>query len=118
MARVPVPEDYDADAVPLPSGLDYEDYATAIEGHAGRRALVREDGGGRYVGVHEALVEDVAAFLGVAIPSTTDSDVVEGGTTTDADVVEGDATTCQAVKTDGEVCGRELPCPYHSEDDE
>lgn len=26
--------------------------------------------------------------------------------------------TCEVVKSDGEVCGRELPCPYHSEDDE
>lgn len=25
--------------------------------------------------------------------------------------------TCETVKTDGEVCGRELPCPYHSEED-
>jgi hypothetical protein len=24
--------------------------------------------------------------------------------------------TCEVVKNDGEVCGRELPCPYHSED--
>jgi len=24
--------------------------------------------------------------------------------------------TCDAVKADGEVCGRDLPCPYHSED--
>jgi len=24
--------------------------------------------------------------------------------------------TCDTVKTDGDVCGRELPCPYHSED--
>jgi len=23
--------------------------------------------------------------------------------------------TCNTVKTDGEVCGRELPCPYHTE---
>lgn len=23
--------------------------------------------------------------------------------------------TCETVKADGEVCGRELPCPYHSE---
>ena len=23
--------------------------------------------------------------------------------------------TCDAVKTDGEVCGRDLPCPYHTE---
>jgi hypothetical protein len=26
------------------------------------------------------------------------------------------AETCDTVKADGEVCGRELPCPYHSED--
>lgn len=25
--------------------------------------------------------------------------------------------TCQVVKNDGEVCGRELPCQYHSEED-
>ncbi|AFH22616.1 hypothetical protein OSG_eHP31_00020 [environmental Halophage eHP-31] len=25
------------------------------------------------------------------------------------------AETCDAVKADGEVCGRELPCPYHSD---
>lgn len=24
--------------------------------------------------------------------------------------------TCDTVKSDGEVCGRDLPCPYHSED--
>lgn len=28
------------------------------------------------------------------------------------------ADTCDAVKTDGEVCGRELPCPYHSDEEE
>lgn len=26
------------------------------------------------------------------------------------------AKTCDTVKSDGEVCGRELPCPYHNED--
>jgi hypothetical protein len=26
------------------------------------------------------------------------------------------AETCDTVKADGEICGRELPCPYHSED--
>lgn len=27
-----------------------------------------------------------------------------------------DADTCTEVKSDGEVCGRELPCSYHSDD--
>jgi len=26
------------------------------------------------------------------------------------------AEPCGVIKSDGEVCGRELPCPYHSED--
>lgn len=26
--------------------------------------------------------------------------------------------TCDAVKNDGEVCGRELPCPYHGDDEQ
>jgi len=31
-------------------------------------------------------------------------------------VVEDTPTeTCTATKNDGEVCGRELPCPYHSD---
>jgi hypothetical protein len=28
------------------------------------------------------------------------------------------AGTCDVVKADGEVCGRELPCSYHSEGDD
>lgn len=30
---------------------------------------------------------------------------------------EPEGETCQTVKSDGEVCGRDLPCPYHTEDD-
>lgn len=26
------------------------------------------------------------------------------------------AETCETIKSDGEVCGRDLPCPYHSDD--
>jgi|GEM_PF-5910796 len=28
------------------------------------------------------------------------------------------AETCDTVKADGDVCGRELPCPYHSESED
>lgn len=31
---------------------------------------------------------------------------------------DSDAETCDVIKNDGEVCGRELPCPYHSDDTE
>lgn len=34
----------------------------------------------------------------------------------DAVVVDDTGDTCDVVKNDGDVCGRELPCPYHSED--
>jgi hypothetical protein len=27
---------------------------------------------------------------------------------------DNEAGTCDAVKSDGEVCGRDLPCPYHT----
>lgn len=37
----------------------------------------------------------------------------------DADQPAGDEPeTCDVVKSDGEVCGRSLPCQYHTEDDE
>lgn len=28
------------------------------------------------------------------------------------------AVTCDVVKNDGEVCGRDLPCSYHSDDED
>ena len=28
-----------------------------------------------------------------------------------------DVETCKEVKSDGEVCGREKPCPYHGDDE-
>jgi len=35
----------------------------------------------------------------------------------DAELVggESDAETCDVVKADGDVCGRDKPCPYHDE---
>lgn len=30
-----------------------------------------------------------------------------------ADLVIADTETCDAIKSDGDVCGRELPCRYH-----
>lgn len=36
----------------------------------------------------------------------------------EADEEGGDAETCQVEKSDGETCGRELPCQYHSDGEE
>lgn len=37
-------------------------------------------------------------------------------TTTEALRVADESETCEVVKADGDVCGRELPCPYHSDE--
>lgn len=43
------------------------------------------------------------------------SDGVESDTSEDeGETTSDDAETCETVMTSGEVCGRELPCPYHS----
>jgi len=56
-----------------------------------------------------------------ALASAYDEDVaalrVGEGTDADSGQTEADTDTCQTVKSDGEVCGRELPCPYHSEEE-
>jgi len=45
----------------------------------------------------ESVGEAVAARFGVDVP-----DIRVGG-------------TCETIKSDGEVCGRDLPCSYHTE---
>jgi hypothetical protein len=47
-------------------------------------------------------------------PEPTVDDGPERATaTTDGVEFDGESDTCEAVKTDGEVCGRDLPCHYH-----
>jgi len=43
-------------------------------------------------------------------------DVPPDGLLTREDEPPDSPATCDTVKQDGEVCGRELPCPYHSSD--
>lgn len=105
MTRVPVPDDYEDRDVPLPENGDFE----SLRGYTGRVAQVREDEGGRYVGVPEQIAGGVAGYLGVELDTADDEDE-EGA--------DGESETCQTVKSDGEVCGRDLPCPYHSDDEE
>lgn len=108
MTRLPVPDDYDSGHVSVSGPKDYHyengaDVNTDAVDHA-RDLSVREDEDGRYVGCSDRYADEVAEYLGVDAP-TTDED-------------GGDADECQEVKADGEVCGRELPCPYHSDDEE
>lgn len=99
MTRIPVPDDYDAPQVTVAGrkdfhygaadvNLDDEDYA--------RNLTVREDEDGRYVGGAGDHADQVREYLGV----------------------DESPGTCDVVKADGEVCGRDLPCPYHSDDED
>ena len=129
MARLPVPDDHESGHISVAGTDDLAprtaDVQTDAVDHA-RDLSVREDEQGRYVGVSDHYAADVAAYLGVDAPSTDedggDADETESGsddeqTSGEDSDAEPDSGTCDAVKTDGEVCGRELPCPYHSDEE-
>lgn len=103
MTRVPIPDDYDREHIDVSGSEDYHYGESDVNlddvDHA-RNLTVQEDDDGRYVGAPEQYADDVAEFLDVT-----------------PDDSNGDAETCDAVKSDGEVCGRELPCPYHDDED-
>lgn len=61
---------------------------------------------GETVDVDEETAEYLVADWGFEHVDEPESDDVD------------DAETCTEVKSDGEVCGRELPCPYHSDDED
>ena len=64
------------------------------------------DSDGTFTAASDAVVRPVADAYGMAVSDLrTDSDAR----------ASSDADTCDTVKADGDVCGRELPCPYHSE---
>jgi len=48
------------------------------------------------------------------------SDIFEDSVSNSKESIESDsspeAETCEVEKSDGEVCGREKPCPYHEEE--
>lgn len=118
MTRVPVPDEYERRDVPLPESMEYDDLR-GVMGEPGRVAQVREDSDGRYVGVPERYAEKVADFLGATVEESDaeESDETDADDADDSEE-ETDAETCQTVKSDGDVCGRELPCAYHSDGDE
>lgn len=98
MTRVPVPDDYERGYVTVAGRKDYHygeaDVSVETVDRA-RNATVVEDDDGRYVGVSEAIADAVAEYLGVSV----------------------DTDTCEVVKGDGEVCGRERPCRFHDDED-
>ena len=61
---------------------------------------------GTFTAASDAVVRPVADAYDMAVSDLrADSDARE----------PPDGETCDTVKADGDVCGRELPCPYHSE---
>lgn len=129
MPRVPVPDDYEARDVPLPMDGDFSE--ASLRGYTGRVAQVRRDDEGRYVGVPEQLREAVHAFLhgdttGENAPEAAVSESSTPESTgsssedaeADADGQDTEPGVCTAtVERTGEECGRDLPCPYHSDAD-
>lgn len=97
----------------LPRTLDGSDPPGIAIDVAGETVLPDDDG--HYdIGDRRAWLESFAA----ANDCDADDLVVDGADadSDDATVPNVTAATCDAVKSDGEVCGRELPCRYHSGD--
>lgn len=86
---------------------------SAVHLSRGETAAVDDDG--RFTAPYR-VGEAVAASHGL-----DESDIRVDGDDGDSDDGATDDTpdNCDAIKADGEVCGRELPCPYHTntEDD-
>lgn len=95
--RVNVPDDLSAGVIDL-------------RGYGEGQVPVQRDDDGQYVDVDgERAARAVAdAYDGANIVSDADGD------SADAAASEG---TCDTVMNSGEVCGRGLPCPYHTEDE-
>lgn len=95
MARVPVPDDVETDHLTVAGQEDFrKGIADVVVSVPNARNLhVREDDDGRYVGPPSDYADEVADALGVG----------------------DEPETCTVEKADGDVCGRELPCPYHDE---
>lgn len=68
--------------------------------------------------VLDHLTETRGDFRVVDAPEAADSGDEPPDDEDDEDVDGEDTETCDVVKSDGEVCGRELPCPYHSDEDD
>lgn len=63
--------------------------------------------------------DDVAAVRALAESYGVEVQTIAVGEDGDSAQSDGDDSgTCTAVKSDGEVCGRELPCPYHDGGDD
>lgn len=66
------------------------------------------------------LEEVVSGLTQVPDDAFEDSDSDSSSEDDEAESSEQDSSsqteTCEEVKSDGEVCGRERPCPYHDEE--
>jgi len=102
MARIPVPEGYEGQAIVV-CGTNDHHYGTSVadveldDRRYARPLQIRSDEDGRYVGCGGNMEDVVREYLGVP--------------------AEDGSETCQVVKSDGEVCGRELPCQYHDDEE-
>ena len=117
MMQIIHPRVLDDDAGPPPSSVDVR----------GETVPIGEDGS--FEIDDQTWLQQFASRYGVDVDELVDGDqdadadeedVDEGDVGDEANVDENaDAPeTCQEVKSDGEKCGRELPCRYHSDDED
>lgn len=106
---------------PTPDFDPYPDAETAVyrytgtslrlpDGEEGRRVVTADDTVALPDHVADALADTLEA-VGEADPDEDEEAVDEAEARGEADADGAD--TCDTVKSDGEVCGRERPCPYH-----
>jgi hypothetical protein len=98
-----------------PRSLDGDAPGIAIDV---RGETVLPDEAGHYdIGDHERWLNRYADSYDVDPEDLVVGDIDDTDDTDDADDADEQPDTCDTVKADGEVCGRELPCPYHSDTD-
>jgi len=83
-----------------------------VEKITGGRVYIRPLATEFEVGDQADVDAEMAAYL---VEERGDFERVDDGEDDPSDDGDG-AGTCEVVKSDGEVCGRELPCAYHSDD--
>lgn len=94
-----------SDAGPLPAAVDVDGETVPVDEHGFFEVPDGTDG----------WLQRFAAAHGVEYDDEGQCKRPQGWP--DQSIEDATPDTCETVKDDGEVCGRELPCPYHSDDE-
>lgn len=110
---------------PTPDFDPYPDAETAVyrytgtslrlpDGEDGRRIVTDGDTVALPDHVAEALTDALEELAADGLAESVEAAAEFDSEMADAeDLEDAEIEVCDVVKNDGEVCGRELPCPYH-----